>query len=209
MDGGRVYAIYGGSRLHEYNANNDGTWNLVPGSTTVKAIDAITDGRGNDAVFALLGNGNFGEYFGGHFDLMLAANARLGRFFVSVDSFSAATDQFGDAIVYADIIGRAGIVRANLGLYHVGYGTETFITNNATSFSGTTDALWITESNGSLLEYNGTTLQSEPHDGSTYASLSAASANDVFYVVGGTLDQTHLTPVFEVISYQDYGTVNQ
>jgi hypothetical protein len=83
------------------------------------------------------------------------------------------------------------------------------LTGQVTSFSGTTDALWITESNGSLLDYNGTTVQSEPHDGSTYTSLSAARANDVFYVVGGTLDQTQLTPVFEVISYQDYGAVNQ
>ena len=43
-------------------------WSKVPGSSKVTAIDAITDGRGNDAVFALNSNGTFGEYFGGHFD---------------------------------------------------------------------------------------------------------------------------------------------
>ncbi len=40
-------------------------------------------------------------------------------------------------------------------------------------------------------------------------SSARISACIMWAVVGGTLDETQLTPIFEVISYQDYGTVNQ
>jgi hypothetical protein len=208
-DGDRVYAIYGNGSLHEFDGN---VWSKVPGSTTVRAIDAITDGRGNDAVFALLSNGNFGEYFGGHFDLMLAANARFGLTPVTVGNFTAATDQFGDGIVYGTILGKGPHLFINFGLYQIGYGSQTFITQGATSFSGTTGGLWINKSDGSLDKYDATGLHSEPHDGTGFASISAASGSDVYYVQSGTLTETVLGPLGfldKVITYGNYGPISQ
>jgi len=207
VDGDRVYAIFGNGSLHEFNQFDSFAWSLVPNSGTVLAIDAITDGRGNDAVFALNSNGSFGEYFGGHFDLMMAAGTRFGRFSVGVGDFTAATDSGGDAIVYGQILGKFGRERADFGLYHIGYGSETFITNNVSLFSGTRGALWITTTNGSLVKYDGTSFHTEPSPNGGFVSLSADSANDVYYVAGNTVIETQLAPVFGVTSYEDYGTV--
>jgi hypothetical protein len=208
VDGDRAYAIYNTGALHEFDGS---VWSKVPGSTTVTAIDAITDGRGNDAVFALNTNGTFGEYFGGHFDEMMPPTVRMGIFTAHLGTFSAATDQFGDAIVYGSLIGRFGRFNADFGVYQIGFGgTRTFIASGPNAFSGTTGALWIDESNGTLEKFDSTGLHQEPVDNGV-VSFSAAGPDDVFYVTGQTLSETTISPngFTEVVSYDDYGVVKQ
>ena len=206
VDGDRAYAIYNTGALHEFDGD---VWSKVPNSTPVKEIDAITDSRGNDAVFALNTNGTFGEYFGGHFDLMMPAGDRLGNFPVTVGAISAGLDQFGDGIVYGALIDHGPIFSLNLGIYRIGYGSLTFIDNQQTQFSATDGALWIAKTNGVLEKYETSGgLFTEPGSGSA-VSLSAATAGDVYYVAGNTVNETLLEPFPEVISYQDFGKVTQ
>ena len=132
VDGDRAYAIYSTG-----TAQFDGSvWSKVPGSTTVTAIDAITDGRGNDAVFALNTNGTFGEYFGGHFDQMMPANPRLGNFAVHIGTFRRRHRPVRrrDRLRFVDW--PRGRFNINLGVYRIGYGSETFITSGQAQFSG-------------------------------------------------------------------------
>jgi hypothetical protein len=60
VDGGRVYAIFGDNTLHEYIGAN---WFQVPNSGQVKALDAVTDKSGYDAVFVLNADNSFGEIY--------------------------------------------------------------------------------------------------------------------------------------------------
>jgi hypothetical protein len=202
VNGDRAYAIFGNGSLQEFDGLE---WSTVPSSTKVTAIDAITDGRGNDAVFAQNANGTFGEYFGGHFDLMLPAGA------TTVGTFSAGLDAFGDGIVYGTLFRHEPFVILNLGLFQIGYGSQTFIDNGVAKFSATDGAVWIAQTNGALVKYDAAGLHTEPGSASGIVSLSAANATDVYYVKGSTIDETvtFASGFTEVISYQDFGKVAQ
>jgi hypothetical protein len=59
-DGGRVYAVFGDNTLHEHIGSN---WFQVPNSGKVKALDAVTDKSGYDAVFVLNTDNSFGVIY--------------------------------------------------------------------------------------------------------------------------------------------------
>ena len=211
VDGDRAYAIYQDASLHEFNGS---VWSKVPQSKPVSAIDAITDGRGNDAVFALNTNRTFGEYFGGHFTQMMPPSVRIGKFPASLGTFSAGLDQFGNAIVYGSLVEHQVFFNLNFGVYEINFnGTQRLIDNGQSQFSATNGALWIAKTNGSLEKYDAKGLHSEPRDVAGIVSLSAATANDVLYVssITNEISETQISTggFVEVIRHDNFGKVPQ
>jgi len=177
VDGGRVYAIFQDSTLHEFDGSS---WSTVPGSGKVNALDAVTDNFHRDTIFTNNADGTFGEFFDSGFDgyYQLASAIHVGRYTLpGVDSFSAGTDLNGYADVYAELA---------FGNFEVNdaaswrYVAPSYTINE---FSATNNGqVWFTASNNSLNKYD---AFGNLHNVSnqSYVSISAAASNDVYMVM--------------------------
>jgi hypothetical protein len=188
VDGGRVYAIFQDNTLHEFNGSS---WLQVPGSGTVKALDAVTDTGNCDTVFVLSMDGSFWDFSqfkpGSTFLTDKLANSSM---ISRIVNFSAGTDSIGRADVYATFLSP---FQAKESLYKIGVGGSvngwTFVADasNIRQFSATDHgAVWVNTSDGSLYEYDTFGhIQNKLGESVFALSLSAASSTDVYFVDAG------------------------
>jgi hypothetical protein len=186
VDGGRVYAIFQDNTLHEFDSSN---WLLIPGSGSVKAIDAVTTKSNTDGVFALNTDGSFWDYVqidpGSAFlsDKLYGS----GRYkFSRITDFSAGFDSSGNPEVYATfttLLGTANLYKIRAGSSESSW---SFVAAGSTfkAYSATTDgAVWVIGSDGSVYEYDQYShKQNELGSFASATSISAASSTDVYFV---------------------------
>jgi hypothetical protein len=166
VKGDRVYFQNYDNSLWEYNSSAG--FHQLAGPNSVLSIDAVTDNSGRDAVFALLGDHTFGEFYNGSYSQLSRAN-------IIQAGFSAGLDKNGNADVYSlasdntfreynsylgwRILGDAGTVRSF----------------SATS-NETVDAI---ASDGTLIKFDQTGTRTVLDNG-VFTEVSAARDDDVY-----------------------------
>ena len=182
VKGDRAYAVGADGALYEYSPPYTiylppygipihlGGWQRLDGPGAVQSIDAVTDAKGYDAVFAIRGDGSFQERYNGQWQWLSGS--------YSIQSgFSAGTDASGNADVFGLDAGQlwrhttAGW--AMLGAPHT-VSTLSATNQGQVAFISTSGALEKYDASGTLhvLDSN-----------SSFLEVSAAASNDVYVTV--------------------------
>ena len=180
VKGDRAYAVGADGALYEYSPPYTiylppygipihlGGWQRLDGPGAVQSIDAVTDAKGYDAVFAIRGDGSFQElYQGGWHWLSGATTIHKG--------FSAGTDLSGHADVYG-VAGDNSFWKWDNGwarLANAGVVSQFSATNNG--------QCWYLAPGGSLNKFDGNNSVHNVWNGS-FTQVSAAASNDVYVV---------------------------
>jgi hypothetical protein len=194
VDGGRVYAILQNTltkkvAVEEYNGS---TWSTLPGTGTVKAIDAVTDTSGRDSVYELHSDGSFWDYSqynpGSSFNSD-EQYAPAGLKASTIINISAGLTSFGTTEAYAlfktpfrtEVLEKItqGAGEASWEVVASGINIDSYsATNNG--------AVWIDDaSHGQVYEldqYGHIESQTELNVGSSPVELSAADSTDIYMV---------------------------
>jgi hypothetical protein len=147
----------------------------VVGSNGV--LDAVTDYRGYDAIFAKKYDGSLREYYRGNWHFVEDAGALPG--------FSAGTDANGNPDVFYQY--NDGTFKK----WDNGIRSQVWGPGLVTQFSATNNGqVWVIDSNGHLDKFDASNYLQRGFNGSGTLSISAASSNDVFFVFDSIYGKT-------------------
>jgi hypothetical protein len=173
VQGGRCYFQNLDNSLWVYNpasAAFGSAFQQIDGPGAVQSIDAVTDSYGRDAVFAIRGDGSFGEYYNGGYTQLLGVNA-IGP------GFSAGLDINGRPDVYC-----------NIGwwfLEHNSYsGWRLLDTNGSTRAISATnnETVDVIAGDGTLKQYDQYGNKFNLSSGATFTEISAANSTNLYMV---------------------------
>jgi hypothetical protein len=182
VKGDRVYAVGADHALYEYSPPfiihlppfgfpiHLGGWQRLDGTGAVQSIDAVTDARGYDAVFAIRGDGTFQERFNGQWQFLSGVNS-IQR------GFSAGTDLSGNADVF-------GLDAGQLWRHTTAGWAKLGAPNTVRTISATNagQVMFITTT-GKLDKFDAAGTLHVLDNVSSYLEVSAAASNDVYVTV--------------------------
>jgi hypothetical protein len=185
VKGGRMYAeTNDGSLLGYDGVGGSGFlegWSVLGDAGTVQHIDAVTDAFGQDAVFAIRGDGTFQELQLYNNNSQSVWQPLSGSYSINA-GFSAGVGLNGHADAYGVGTADGGFWKYDTDTpYQTIHWTRLADPGLVSQFSATTNGqCWFIATDGTLKKFNSSNVRQDVYNGGYFTQISAAASNDVF-----------------------------